>query len=164
MTVCPGYKCISTEISTPVAITPRLGTSTCRTCGVNKNNGKRSCCLRGGTWFKNCGDPGDPKFVHTWSEGIEACKGIQYANLVLNVAVHRACGIHNVWLSTDTGNPSVTNPSSTCSKCGPTNSGKLSCCSRGGTWFRNCGDAGDPKFDHTWSEGMEACKSKLGAN
>ena len=52
-----------------------------------------------------------------------------------------------------------------CSKCAILkHSGKLSCCSRGGTWFRNCGDAGDSKFDHTWSEGMEACKRKSKAN
>ena len=43
--------------------------------------------------------------------------------------------------------------------CGTTKkSGKLSCCARGGAWFKNCGDAGDMKFDHTWVEGIQACK------
>ena len=47
----------------------------------------------------------------------------------------------------------------TCSKCRSTKkSGKLSCCARGGAWFKNCGDAGERKFDHTWAEGIQACK------
>ena len=47
-----------------------------------------------------------------------------------------------------------------CRKCGITNkSGKLSCCARGGAWFKKCGDAGDSNFDHTWLEGVLACKS-----
>ena len=46
-----------------------------------------------------------------------------------------------------------------CSKCGITKkSGKRSCCARGGSWFNNCGDAGDMQFDHTWAEGIQACK------
>ena len=49
-----------------------------------------------------------------------------------------------------------------CPKCGAAKkSGKLSCCARGGAWFKNCGDVGDMKFDHTWAEGFQACKSKL---
>ena len=48
-----------------------------------------------------------------------------------------------------------------CSKCGIfKQSGKLSCCARGGAWFKNCGNAGDAHFDHTWFEGIQACKSK----
>ena len=38
------------------------------------------------------------------------------------------------------------------------NFGKTSCCAPGGAWFKNCGDAGDTKFDHTWAEGIQACK------
>ena len=37
-------------------------------------------------------------------------------------------------------------------------SGKYSCCARGGAWFKNCGDADDTQFDHTWAEGIESCK------
>ena len=49
----------------------------------------------------------------------------------------------------------------TCPKCGTTKkSGKLSCCARGGAWFKKCGDGGDTKFEHTWTEGIQACKSK----
>ena len=48
-----------------------------------------------------------------------------------------------------------------CLLCGKLkNNGKLSCCAPGGSWFRKCGNTGDSKFDHTWLEGIEACKSK----
>ena len=51
--------------------------------------------------------------------------------------------------------------SSTCSKCGIIKkSGKLSCCGRGGSWFGNCGSAGNTKLDHTWYEGLQACKAQ----
>ena len=51
-------------------------------------------------------------------------------------------------------------PPAPCPKCGVTKkSGKRSCCARGGAWFENCGDPGDSKFDHTWDEGVGACKS-----
>ena len=47
-----------------------------------------------------------------------------------------------------------------CSKCGIIGkSGKLSCCGRGGSWFGNCGSAGEAKLGHKWSEGVEACKA-----
>ena len=49
-------------------------------CATLKKSGKRSCCGPGGAWFKNCGNPGDPKFGHTWFEGLEACKGTLRAN------------------------------------------------------------------------------------
>ena len=53
----------------------------------------------------------------------------------------------------------VSSSSSGCVKCGTTKrSGKRSCCAPGGAWFKNCGNAGDTKFDHTWVEGIEACK------
>ena len=45
----------------------------CPKCATNMA-GKRSCCARGGAWFKNCGDAGDMKGYYTWAEGIEACK------------------------------------------------------------------------------------------
>ena len=47
----------------------------CSKCGTIKKSGELSCCVRGGDWFKNCGNPGDKKFDHTWSEGIQACSG-----------------------------------------------------------------------------------------
>ena len=52
-----------------------------------------------------------------------------------------------------------------CLKCGIIKkSGKLSCCARGGAWFKNCGDAGDTSVDHTWSEGIQACKTNVRSN
>ena len=52
--------------------------------------------------------------------------------------------------------------SSTCSKCAPIEkSGKISCCGRGGSWFRNCGSGGNSNLDHTWSEGIRACETRL---
>ena len=48
-----------------------------------------------------------------------------------------------------------------CPKCGTIKkSAKASCCGRGGSWFRNCGSAGNRKFPHTWSEGVLTCKSR----
>ena len=48
-----------------------------------------------------------------------------------------------------------------CTKCGITKkSGKMSCCGHGGSWFGNCGSAGDTKFDHTWYEGLQACNTR----
>ena len=34
----------------------------------------------------------------------------------------------------------------------------ISCCGRGGSWFRNCGSDGNAKLHYTWSEGIHACK------
>ena len=49
-----------------------------------------------------------------------------------------------------------------CSKCGTVKkSGKLSCCARGGAWFQKCGDAAGRNVDHTWAEGIEACKCQF---
>ena len=54
---------------------------------------------------------------------------------------------------------SVPNSGSRCAECGTIKkSSKRSCCASGGSWFANCGDAGDTKFDHTWVEGIQACK------
>ena len=49
-----------------------------------------------------------------------------------------------------------------CPKCGKLKeTGQLSCCFRGGAWFKQCGNTGDSKHAHTWLEGIQACKSKL---
>ena len=60
--------------------------------------------------------------------------------------------------------PITVKPSTTCPKCGTAKkSKKLSCCAHGGAWYKNCGYEGDTKFDHTWTEGEQACKGKLAA-
>ena len=48
-----------------------------------------------------------------------------------------------------------------CLTCGIiSKSGKMSCCADGGSWFGNCGSAGDANFGHTWHEGIQSCKSQ----
>ena len=66
--------------SMPVSTTV---SSVCRKCGTIKKIGKRSCCARGGAWFKKCGDVGDTQFDHTWSEGIRACKSTLLARITV---------------------------------------------------------------------------------
>ena len=48
-------------------------------------------------------------------------------------------------------------PLSVCRKCGYLK-GALSCCGKGGSWFKKCGRADNPKFKHTWSDGTKACE------
>ena len=61
------------------AVTTVKPSPVCAVCGIMKTSGARSCCVRGGAWFKKCGDPGDVRFEHTWTEGVQACK--QVSNL-----------------------------------------------------------------------------------
>ena len=50
---------------------------------------------------------------------------------------------------------------SECPKCGTIGkSGKTSCCARGGSWFKSCGGAGNARLQHTWYEGIKACKAR----
>ena len=50
-----------------------------------------------------------------------------------------------------------------CRKCAAIGkSGKLSCCAPGGDWFKSCGTSGNPNTEHTWAEGVEACKDDVG--
>ena len=50
---------------------------------------------------------------------------------------------------------------SVCFKCGTiAKSGQVSCCGRGGSWFKSCGGDGNTKLQHTWYEGIQACKSR----
>ena len=61
--------------ATPPLVKPTsiMATSVCSKCSTAKQSGERSCCARGGTWFKNCGDASDKNVDHTWIEGIQAC-------------------------------------------------------------------------------------------
>ena len=38
--------------------------------------------------------------------------------------------------------------------------GIRSCCGRGGSWFGNCGSAGDANLGYTWYEGIRACEAQ----
>ena len=50
---------------------------------------------------------------------------------------------------------------SVCLRCGTIGkSDKMSCCGRGGSWFKHCGGAGNTNLHHTWYEGVQACKSR----
>ena len=60
---------------------------TCRKCGLSKKSGKLSCCVRGGAWFKRCGDPDDETVDHTWAEGFQACKG-KFTRVCVLCCVH----------------------------------------------------------------------------
>ena len=64
--------------------------------------------------------------------------------------------------NTQISKPAATTAISTsiCPKCGTIEkSGKTSCCGRGGSWFKTCGSFGNSNLDHTWSEGIWACKT-----
>ena len=75
--------CLSTEAPTTKTSASALSMTACPKCGSVKKSGKLSCCARGGAWFKNCGDYGDPNFHHTWVEGVQACKGFVDSGAVL---------------------------------------------------------------------------------
>ena len=66
-----------------VTRTLKIFSPVCLECGTIKKSGKRSCCARGGAWFKNCGDVGDTKSDHTWAEGIQACKSGKWRERVV---------------------------------------------------------------------------------
>ena len=71
-----------------------------------------------------------------------------------------SASLTNAHMYTPSATP-TTIASSVCRKCGTINkSGKSSCCGRGGSWFRNCGGAGNANVDHTWYEGIQACKAQ----
>ena len=42
-------------------------------------------------------------------------------------------------------------------------SGKASCCGHGGSWFGNCGSAGNANLGHTWHEGIRVCETQFQA-
>ena len=65
---------IHTAVPETMSLFAASSNSGCAKCGIIKKSGKRSCCARGGSWFKNCGDAGDIKFDHTWAGGAEACR------------------------------------------------------------------------------------------
>ena len=54
----------------------------------------------------------------------------------------------------------TTQTSLICPLCGTVkSSGRSSCCGRGGSWFENCGSAGNVNFEHTWYEGIRVCNT-----
>ena len=73
---------ILTEAPEAKSLFVQSSSGRCPKCGTTKKSDTRSCCARGGAWFKNCGDVGDTKFDHTWSEGIQACEKV-VSNLLI---------------------------------------------------------------------------------
>ena len=71
-------------------------------------------------------------------------------------------------ISASVSTPSTISPIAntiTCPKCQTfQKSGRASCCAPGGAWFRKCGGFGNQNVDHSWSEGVKACKCKFKAN
>ena len=140
--------------------------------------GKLSCCASSASWFKNCGRPGDPNFEHTWTEGFKACKHAAKASLstttvsndrriavvqsqvqaVLVPMITTVAAYDHITALQIQAKP--TDPSGLlCPQCAGINkSGKLSCCARTASWYQHCGRPGDTNFEHTWNEGLEACK------
>merc|ERR1712046_387519 len=56
---------------------------------------------------------------------------------------------------------SIRSTSFACPTCGTIKKpGKSTCCAPGGSWFRDCGSAGNVKRRHTWYDGMQACKTR----
>ena len=55
----------------------------------------------------------------------------------------------------------TTTVTSGCLACGTIKkSDKLSCCARGGSWFGKCGATANAQVQHTWHEGIQACKAR----
>ena len=66
-----------TLATTTIATTTTAATTTalvCPVCGVNQVTGQLSCCARGGSWYENCGNLGEPNVDYTWAQGINTCK------------------------------------------------------------------------------------------
>ena len=64
-------------------------------------------------------------------------------------------------LHTPTPAAATTPISPVCPACGIVKrSGKLSCCAPGGSWFGNCGSAGNANLEHTWHEGIRVCNTQ----
>merc|ERR1712224_1191878 len=123
-------------VHTPGATSVTTANTPCPKCGTFGKSGRVSCCAPGGAWFKNCGGASNRNVGHRWFEGVEACKLV-----------------------------TTTTTRSVCPKCGTIGkSGKMSCCGRGGSWFRNCGSAGNSNLEHTWFEGIRACKTRSRSN
>jgi len=114
---------------------------TCSKCGKFKKSGRASCCAPGGAWFKDCGAAGNTKVNYKWTDGANACKPTKPAAATTAAS------------------------SSRCAVCGSVKkSRKKSCCGRGGSWYKNCGTSDNKKskkFDHTWFEGIQVCKSAV---
>ena len=60
---------LAITISNSVMRTAAAPILVCRTCATN-NEGRPTCCSKGGSWYLKCGDAGE----YTWAQGFQACK------------------------------------------------------------------------------------------
>ena len=67
---------MSVSLSPAPTATATTSSLVCPRCVRVKKSGRRTCCARGGAWFRNCGAGGDTRFDHTWAEGLQACSGL----------------------------------------------------------------------------------------
>ena len=73
--VHPYSVCFPSVINTCNLLTGAPVVPPCSKCAPNPKNGKLSCCSPGGDWYQKCGDANDNGVDHTWTEGLEVCKG-----------------------------------------------------------------------------------------
>ena len=70
-------------------------------------------------------------------------------------------GIASTPITTPVTELRVASASMVCPTCGTfKKSGRVSCCAPGGAWYKNCGGAGNRNVDHSWLQGVDACKRK----
>ena len=137
-------------------------TMTCPKCGTFKKSDRVSCCAPGGAWYTNCGGDGSRNADHRWFEGLEACKcksKVKVMRLIDPLCIpssdHFSLCVFEHCLCV---RPTAMAVGLVCPKCGTVKkSGKMSCCGRGGSWFRKCGSFGNT---HTWYEGIQICKTR----
>merc|ERR1719201_3106010 len=135
--VRPIYNDVGRELVRRPGSTSPANANECPKCGKFGKSGRVSCCAPGGAWYKKCGSAKNKNVQYKWSQGTDACKK----------------------------KPRTTTAAiSACAVCGSVKkSRKKSCCGRGGSWYRNCGTAGNKrnkKFGHTWFEGIQVCKKQ----
>lgn len=67
--------------------------------------------------------------------------------------------LDEAYCSFEVGDAACAYCKSVCPKCGLNKkTGKLSCCTKGGAWYKNCGNG--PDAEHSWEEGIMACNRK----
>ena len=124
----------------------------CPKCAVIDRLGELSCCATNASWHKNCGRTGDSNFEHTWTEGFKACKNTERLSLTTVAPNHRHITVFQIQAKIMAATVFV------CPQCAIDQSGKASCCAPTASWYQNCGRIGDSDFEHTWKEGLQACK------
>ena len=92
--MCFMFMSLSAAATAPPTTTTAATIGYCPKCGIKKT-GKASCCAPNGAWYKKCGNEGDPKYEHTWLEGVEACckcvVNLVYAHRTLNSVWYSLC-------------------------------------------------------------------------